>query len=187
VSLLCREVTALRKTLASEGDAQRNFDLAEHQRHCVSPDRLCELVRRRVLFRPERSHSYEPLHAPRVFVVQDNVEVVEHRDAAVYSTVVEAPSYRFTMETVTDSRPGKGTSCSQYKGDATSWKVAGSSPEVTGFFFSIHLILLAARGPGVHSAYTRNEYQGRGIMFLGSRARPVPWADNLNAICEPIA
>lgn len=100
----------LRKSPASERDAERNVGLAEHQRHCVSPDRLCEVVRRRVLFRTEhgeRSHSYEPLHSPRVFMVQDNVEVVEHRDAALYSTVVETPSYRFTMETTTDNRPGK--------------------------------------------------------------------------------
>jgi hypothetical protein len=103
-------VTALRKSPASERDAERNVSLAEHQRHCVSPDRLCEAVRRRVLFRPEhgeRGHSYEVLHSPRMFVVQDNVEVVEHRDAALYSTVVEAPSYRFTMEPATNNRPGK--------------------------------------------------------------------------------
>jgi hypothetical protein len=107
---MCREVKALRKSPVSERDAELNVGLAEHQRHCVSPDRLCEAVRRRVLFRPEhgeRSHSYELLHSPRMFVVQDNVEVVEHRDAAVYSTVVETPSYRFTMETATDNRPGK--------------------------------------------------------------------------------
>jgi hypothetical protein len=103
-------VTALRKSPASERDAERNVALAEHQRHCISPDRLCEAVRRRVLFRAEhgdRSHSYETLHSPRVFVVQDNVEVVEHRDEAVYCTVVEAPSYRFTMENATDNRSGK--------------------------------------------------------------------------------
>jgi hypothetical protein len=109
---LCREVAKLRKSPASERDAERNVGLAEHLRHCVSPDRLCEAVWRHVLFRPEhgdRSHNYELLHSPRMFVVQDNVEVVENRDAALYSTVVEAPSYRFTMETATDNRAGKGT------------------------------------------------------------------------------
>jgi hypothetical protein len=127
-------VTTLRKTPASEGDAERNVELAEHQRHCVSPDRLCEAVRRRVLFRTEhgeRGQSYELLHSPRVFVVQDNVEVVEQRDAAVYSTVVEAPSYRFTMETPPESRPGKRTML--------------QAPRSRGHsFVSIYLILPAA-------------------------------------------
>jgi hypothetical protein len=111
-------VTTLRNRPASERDVELNVSLAEHQRHCVSPDRLCDAVRRRVLFRPEhgeRSHSYELLHSPRMFVVQDNVEVVEHRDAAVYSTVVETPSYRFTMETATDNRPGRRPSICHFR------------------------------------------------------------------------
>jgi hypothetical protein len=48
---------------------------------------------------------------------------------------------------------------------ATGRKVAVSIPdEVTGFFFSIYLILPAALGPGVDPASNRNEYQK---MFLG--------------------
>jgi hypothetical protein len=53
-------------------------------------------------------------------------------------------------------------------------------PEGLGFetrrgklFFSIYLILPAAIDPDVHSTSSRNEYQKRKIMFLGSRARPV--------------
>jgi hypothetical protein len=42
---------------------------------------------------------------------------------------------------------------------ATSWKVAGSSPDEVIEFFSIYLILLAALGPGVYLASKRNEYQ----------------------------
>jgi hypothetical protein len=105
-------VKNLRDNPASESDAERNVTLAEHQRHCLSPDRLCEVVGRHVIFRPahgDRSHSYELLHSPRLLVVQDNVEVVANRDEAVYSTVMETPSYRFTMETATNSHPGKKT------------------------------------------------------------------------------
>jgi hypothetical protein len=36
---------------------------------------------------------------------------------------------------------------------------AGSRPDEVNAFFSIYLILPAALGPGVHSAYNRNEYQ----------------------------
>jgi hypothetical protein len=102
----------------SERDVERNVGLAEHQRHCVSPDRLLEAVYSHVQFRAqhgERSHSYELLHSPRLLVVQDNVEVVEHRDAALYSTVTESPSYRFTMETATNNRPGKQGTGFAYK------------------------------------------------------------------------
>jgi hypothetical protein len=40
----------------------------------------------------------------------------------------------------------------------TSRKVAGSRPDEVNEFYSIYLILLAALGPGVHSASNRNEY-----------------------------
>jgi hypothetical protein len=42
---------------------------------------------------------------------------------------------------------------------ATSREVAGSRPDEVNEFFSIHLILSAALGSGVHSASSRNEYQ----------------------------
>jgi hypothetical protein len=58
---------------------------------------------------------------------------------------------------------------------------------MTLIFFSIYLILPAALGPGVHSAFNRNEYQKQEIMFLGSRARSVRRVDKLTAICEPNA
>jgi hypothetical protein len=40
-------------------------------------------------------------------------------------------------------------------------------------FFSIHLIVPAAIGSGVYSAFERNEYQSVQMMFLRSRAWPV--------------
>lgn len=104
-----REVKALRDNKASEGDADRNKALERHHKYCISPDRLYEVVRRRVLFRPthgERSHSYELLHSPRLMVVQDNVEVGEPREEAVYATVTGTPNYRFVMEPTTNNRPG---------------------------------------------------------------------------------
>jgi hypothetical protein len=52
--------------------------------------------------------------------------------------------------------------------------------------FSIYLILPAALGPGVYSAFNKNEYQKQKKMFVESRALPVRRADNLTAICEPI-
>jgi hypothetical protein len=105
-------VKTLRDNPVSEGDAHRNKALAEHHRYCISPDRLYEVVRHRVLFRPahgERSHSYELLHSPRLMVVQENVEVGEPRDEAVYATVTGTPNYRFIMERTTNYRPGKNT------------------------------------------------------------------------------
>jgi hypothetical protein len=47
-------------------------------------------------------------------------------------------------------------------------------------FFSIYLILLVMLGPGVYSAFNRNEYQKQKIMFLGSRVPPVHRDDNFH-------
>jgi hypothetical protein len=71
---------------------------------------------------------------------------------------------------------------------ATSRKDASPSPDgVIDFFFLIYPILQAALGPGVYSAYNRNEHQQQNEKFLGSRAQPVGKADKLTTICEPIA
>jgi hypothetical protein len=40
-------------------------------------------------------------------VVQENVEVGEPREEAVYATVTGRPNYRFVMEPTTNNRPGK--------------------------------------------------------------------------------
>jgi hypothetical protein len=105
-------VKTLRDSKVSEGDVDRNKALAQSHRYCFSPDRLYEVVRRRVLFRPthgERSVSYELLHSPRLMVVQENVEVGEPREEAVYATVTGTPNYRFVMEPTTNNLPGKNT------------------------------------------------------------------------------
>jgi hypothetical protein len=54
------------------------------------------------------------------------------------------------------------------------------------FFFSIYLTLPAELGPGVCSAFNRNEYQKQKNNASGIRARPARMADKLTAICEPI-
>jgi hypothetical protein len=47
--------------------------------------------------------------------------------------------------------------------------------------FSIYLILLAALGHGVYSAFNRSQYQKQ-----KNKLWPVRKADNLTAICKPI-
>jgi hypothetical protein len=42
---------------------------------------------------------------------------------------------------------------------ATSWKVVGLRPDKVKELFSIYLVLPAALGPGIYSAFNRNEYQ----------------------------
>jgi hypothetical protein len=66
-------------------------------------------------------------------------------------------------------------------------KGGSSRPDEVDEFFPIYLILPAALGPGVYSAFNRNKYQKqKKKLFLGSRVQPVRRADNLTAICEPI-
>lgn len=96
-----REVGNLRVRPVSNKDTERNSGLAEHQRYCLSPDQLYEAVGRWVRFRPqhgERSHTYELLHAPRLFITPENVEVLENIDTEQYSTVTNATSYYFSLE-----------------------------------------------------------------------------------------
>jgi hypothetical protein len=69
---------------------------------------------------------------------------------------------------------------------ATSWKVASSTPDEVIECFQIYVVLPAALGPCVYSAFNRNEYQKQRKMFLGSKARTARKADNLAAICESI-
>jgi hypothetical protein len=53
-------------------------------------------------------------------------------------------------------------------------------------FFTIYLILPAALGPGVYSAYNRNVYRKQKNMFPGSRSWPAGKYDNLAANSESI-
>jgi hypothetical protein len=69
----------------------------------------------------------------------------------------------------------------------TSRKVACSEPDEVNEFFSIYLILPVTLGPAFTQPLTEMSTRSRNIMFLGSKARPVRRADNLTAICEPIA
>jgi hypothetical protein len=63
---------------------------------------------------------------------------------------------------------------------ASSWKIAGSTPEGVIDIFSMHLILPAALGSGAYSASNRNEYQ----KISEDKALPACKTDNLTAICE---
>jgi hypothetical protein len=53
---------------------------------------------------------------------------------------------------------------------------------VRSFHYSMELTIPAALGPGVYTAYNRNEYQKKN---LGSRALSVRKPANVTAICEP--
>jgi hypothetical protein len=53
------------------------------------------------------------------------------------------------------------------------------------FMFACHS-LLNLPDPSGYSTSNRNKCQKQKIVFLGSRASPIRWADNLTAICEPI-
>jgi hypothetical protein len=57
-------------------------------------------------------------------------------------------------------------------------------PTKSMIFSSIYLILPAALGPRVYSAFNGNEYQKQtNILFLGSKERQVRSADNNTAVC----
>jgi hypothetical protein len=71
--------------------------------------------------------------------------------------------------------------------DATSRKATLSMhDELNDFFLSIYVILPAAVGPAVYSAFNRSECRDKIKMFTRSRALPAGEADNLTPICQSI-
>jgi hypothetical protein len=95
------------------------------------------------------------------------------------STELSQMQFRFTRN---NFKQHKTLHCSWLRHYATSRKVAGSIPDVTGFFYwpnpSSRTMALGSTQP-VTEMTTRN--------FPGGKERPARKADNLTAICEPNA
>ncbi|XP_067013083.2 uncharacterized protein [Anabrus simplex] len=97
-----REVNTLRSTSQTDSEANRNKQLEKQQRHCITPDRLHQLVARRVQYRPQHGdnkHVLETIHPQRLIVVQDNVEIMQGRDSGHYGDDTSEITYTLSMET----------------------------------------------------------------------------------------
>lgn len=71
--------------------------MVQHHKHVFFADRIQECVQDHVIYqrRPER---LEPLIAPRLFIIYDNVEASEPGDTSDYCAVLDAPFYKLRIE-----------------------------------------------------------------------------------------
>lgn len=83
----------------SERENLINEAMVRSNKHVFFADRLQEAVHEHVSFQRQRQRKQtEPLSAPRMFVIYDNVEVSEPGDTSDYSAVLDAPFYKLLIE-----------------------------------------------------------------------------------------
>ncbi|XP_053625762.1 uncharacterized protein LOC128683825 [Plodia interpunctella] len=74
-----------------------NDDMVQHHKHVFFADRLQECVFEHVRYERSRE-KIEPLVAPKLFIIYDNVEASEPGDTSDYSTVLDAPFYKLCIK-----------------------------------------------------------------------------------------
>lgn len=81
----------------SERENFINEAMVRRNKHVFFADRLQEGVHEHVSYQRRRGQT-EPLSAPRMFVIYDNVEASEPGDTSDYSAVLDAPFYKLRIE-----------------------------------------------------------------------------------------
>ncbi|XP_043499704.1 uncharacterized protein LOC122522578 [Polistes fuscatus] len=94
-----KDITRIRKTLMSSREPELNERLAPHK-HVLLPDVLQEEIARNVGFLSSRQTlrpTIEPLQPVRIYVVHDNVEVIEEDDPT-YSPMNDTSTYSMVLK-----------------------------------------------------------------------------------------
>ncbi|XP_021181348.3 uncharacterized protein LOC110369988 [Helicoverpa armigera] len=92
-----REVHQIKNNPISEREHLINEAMVRQNKHVFFADRLQECVHEHVSYQRSRGQA-EPLLAPRLFVIYDNVEPSEPGDTSDYSAVLDAPFYKLRIE-----------------------------------------------------------------------------------------
>ncbi|XP_075969534.1 uncharacterized protein LOC142972362 [Anticarsia gemmatalis] len=92
-----REVHQIKNNPISEREHLINEAMVRENKHVFFADRLQECVHEHVSYQRSRG-QVEPLLAPRLFVIYDNVEASEPGDTSDYSAVLDAPFYKLRIE-----------------------------------------------------------------------------------------
>lgn len=85
----------------SEKESQLNDSLKSYQKHVLLPDRILELVNKRVRYRPlhgPNKTKSQPLAAQRMFVFHDNMEVIQNNIEVADYSVVGGPIHVITLD-----------------------------------------------------------------------------------------
>ncbi|CAG4981208.1 unnamed protein product [Parnassius apollo] len=92
-----REIHHIKNNPINEREHTMDAGMVRQHKHMFFADRLQECVQEHVSYQRERDHS-EPLMAPRLFIIYDNVEASEPGDTSDYSAVLDAPFYKLRIE-----------------------------------------------------------------------------------------
>ncbi|XP_039746882.1 uncharacterized protein LOC120624419 isoform X2 [Pararge aegeria] len=92
-----REVHQIKNNPISERQHVMDEAMVHHHKHVFFADRIQECVQDHIIYqrRPDKS---EPLIAPRLFIIYDNVEASEPGDTSDYCAVLDAPFYKLRIE-----------------------------------------------------------------------------------------
>lgn len=102
-----REISKISNVTSKQEKELNHKLISEESKHCMMPDVVFDIVNKHVRYRPmhgPKKLQSEPLAPQRMFVVHDNVEVLEPEDTAHYSGI-DKPNYR--VQTEVSSKPGK--------------------------------------------------------------------------------
>ncbi|KAF9802404.1 hypothetical protein SFRURICE_009086 [Spodoptera frugiperda] len=91
-----REMHQIKNNPISEREQMINEAMVRQNKHVFFADRLQECVHEHVTY--TRKGKQQPLQAPRLFVIYDNVEASEPGDTSDYSAVLDAPFYKLRIE-----------------------------------------------------------------------------------------
>ncbi|XP_047510183.1 uncharacterized protein LOC125053049 [Pieris napi] len=92
-----REVQFLKNNPISERQHLMDAAMVRCHKHVFFADRLLECVQEYVCYQKRRD-LLQPLAAPRLFIIYDNVEASEPGDTSDYSAVLDAPFYKLRIE-----------------------------------------------------------------------------------------
>ncbi|KPJ15060.1 Protein MB21D2 [Papilio machaon] len=97
-----REVYHVKNNPINEREHTMDEEMVRRHKHVFFADRLQECVQEHVSYQRRRDHS-EPLIAPRLFIIYDNVEASEPGDTSDYCAVLDAPFYKLRIEDCKES------------------------------------------------------------------------------------
>lgn len=115
INFLClfqcsREVYHVKNNPINEREHTMDEEMVRRHKHVFFADRLQECVQEHISYQRRRDHS-EPLIAPRLFIIYDNVEASEPGDTSDYCAVLDAPFYKLRIEDCKES----GNNCIKIK------------------------------------------------------------------------
>ncbi|XP_022819424.1 uncharacterized protein LOC111351635 [Spodoptera litura] len=97
------EMHQIKNNPISEREHMINEAMVRQNKHVFFADRLRESVYEHVTYNSKGKQ--QPLLAPRLFVIYDNVEASEPGDTSDYSAVLDAPFYKLRIEDGIDPDP----------------------------------------------------------------------------------